>query len=114
MELHQRMGHVALSVACRLTEQGLVRGLKFDKSVDEGTFCESCVYVKATRKPIAKEREGERHGAIEVGTLMHSDVWGPSPVAMLGGRRYYVTFTEDKTRLTYMHLLCQKSETFAA
>lgn len=79
------MGHVALSVARRLTEQGLVRGLKFDKSVDEGTFRESCMYVKATRKPIAKEREGERHSAIEVGTLMHSNVWGPSPVTMLGG-----------------------------
>ncbi|KAF8545920.1 hypothetical protein OG21DRAFT_1374992, partial [Imleria badia] len=93
MELHRRMGHIAPSVAHRLAENGLVSGLKFDMSVDEGTFCECCVYAKATRKPIAKEREGER--ATELGALVYSDVWGPSPVATLGGQRYYVTFTDD-------------------
>ena len=54
MELHRRYGHIAPSVARRLVENGLVGGLKFDESKDGGTFCESCVYAKAMRKPIAK------------------------------------------------------------
>ena len=33
---------------------------------------------------------------------------------MLGGRRYYVTFTDDHSHLTYLCTLRQKSETFLA
>ncbi|KIJ05997.1 hypothetical protein PAXINDRAFT_92645, partial [Paxillus involutus ATCC 200175] len=78
MELHRRMGHIAPSAARRFAEKGLVSGLKVNTSSDELTFCESCVYAKATRKPIAKVREGER--AKEVGGLVFSDLWGPAPV----------------------------------
>ena len=33
---------------------------------------------------------------------------------MIGGWHYYITFTDDKTCLMYLHLLCQKSKAFAA
>jgi hypothetical protein len=52
--------------------------------------------------------------ASEFGGEVHSDVWGPAPVAMIRERRYYVTFTDDKTHMTYLHLLCCKSETLTA
>ena len=48
MELHHQMGHIAPSVARCLAENGLVSGLVFDDLKDKGTFCESCVYAKAT------------------------------------------------------------------
>jgi hypothetical protein len=112
MELHRRMGHIAPSAARRLAEQGLVSGLKFDLSKDEPTFCESCVYAKATRKPIVKARQGER--ATEFAQEVHTDLWGPAPMPTINGRRYYISFTDDKTRLTYLHLLRQKSEAFSA
>src|SRR5882757_27707 len=112
MELHRRMGHISPSVARRLAENGLVSGVKVDLSSGENVYCESCVYAKATRKPIAKEREGER--AKEFADEVHTDLWGPAPVETFGGRRYYISFTDDKTRLTYLHLLRQKSEAFAA
>jgi len=112
MEFHRRMGHIVPSVVQRLAEQGLVSGLKIDTSKDEPTFCESCIYGKATRKPIAKEREGLC--AESIGDIVFSDVWGPAPVATLGGKRYYVTFTDDNTRLTHFQPLHQKSETFEA
>ena len=30
--------------------------------------------------------------------LIHSDVWEPSPVASIGGSRYFVVFIEDYSR----------------
>lgn len=32
----------------------------------------------------------------------------------LGGCRHYISFTDNKTRLTYIHFLLQKSEAFSA
>jgi len=112
MELHRRMGHIAPAVAKKLVDNGLVTGVRLDTSADEPIFCESCIYAKATRKPVAKEREGER--ASVFGGEVHTDVWGPAPVATLRGRRYYVTFTDDKSRLSYLYLLRRKSDTFPA
>ena len=97
MELHCRMGHISPIFACHLAENGLVSGLKFDLLKDEPTFCEACVYVKATRKPVAKERVGER--TMEFSAGVHMDVWGSAPVETIGGRHYYIMFTDDKTRL---------------
>ena len=41
---------------------------------------------------------------------MHSDLWGPSPVESKGGKKYYITFIDDKTRLTTIYLLRTKDE----
>ena len=30
--------------------------------------------------------------------LVHIDLWGPSPVAYLGGSSYYITFIDDSSR----------------
>ncbi|OJA08610.1 hypothetical protein AZE42_09794 [Rhizopogon vesiculosus] len=84
MELHRRLGHIAPSAACRLAEHGLVTGLKIDLSSGEHTFCKSCVYAKATRKPIAKERTGEH--AQDFAGEVHTDLWGPAPVETLRGK----------------------------
>ena len=108
MELHQCYGHIAPSIAHRLVKNGLVSGLKFDDLKDGGTFCESCIYVKATCKPIMKIQEGK--WSKEVGTLAWSDVWGPTPVEMLGGRRYYITFTDDHLHLTYVLVYASSEE----
>ena len=73
-------------------------------------FCKSCIYAKATRKSVAKEREGNR--AENFGAEVHSDLWGPAPVATKGRKRYYVTFIDDKTRLTNLYFLAKKSDSF--
>ena len=43
---------------------------------------------------------------------MHSDLWGPAPVESKGGKKYYITFTDDKTRLTHLYLLQRKDKVF--
>jgi len=42
---------------------------------------------------------------MEFGGEVHSDLWGPAPVEMKGGKKYYIMFMDDKTQLTNMHLL---------
>jgi hypothetical protein len=83
--------------------------LKYTPS-DQKLFCESCVYAKATRQSVPKIREGER--AAEFGGEVHSDLWGKSPVESKGGKVYYITFIDNKTRLTHLYFLKTKDETF--
>ena len=46
------------------------------------------------------------------GNEVHSDIWGPSPVKTLGGKSYYITFTDDHSRETYLDLWSHKSDVF--
>ena len=80
---------------------------------DQSTLnCDSCEYAKTTRKPIQKQREGLQ--ADSFGAEIHSDVWGASTTESLGGRRYYVTFTDDYSRYSWIEPLRTKDETFEA
>ncbi|THH14813.1 hypothetical protein EW146_g5572 [Bondarzewia mesenterica] len=113
MEFHRQMGHVSPSTAKRLVEKGFVMGVKLvDTASGDPLFCESCVFAKAHRKPVPKTREGER--AKTFGGEVHSDLWGPVRVTTLSGRRYYVSFTDDKMRITHLYLLRTKFKTFPA
>jgi hypothetical protein len=110
-QLHRRLGHISPAVAKRLISNNLVSGVRFEEtSSGDPFFCESCVYAKATRRPVPKQREGDR--ATEFGGEIHSDLWGPAPVESKGGKRYYVTYTDDKTRLTNIYFLAKKSGAF--
>lgn len=90
------MGHISPEIAKRLVSQGFVTGVRLEMTGSgDPFFCELCIYAKSTRKPIQKVRGGER--ATEFGGEIHTDLWGPAPVESRGGKRYYVTFTDDKT-----------------
>ena len=56
----------------------------------------------------SKDREGEH--AEEFGGEVYSDVWGLAPVELRGGRKYYVTFIDDKSQLMTLYLLKTKDE----
>ncbi|WJZ96954.1 hypothetical protein VitviT2T_015594 [Vitis vinifera] len=42
--------------------------------------------------------------------LIHSDVWGPSPVASIGGSRYFVVFIDDYSRYSWIFPMKSRSE----
>ena len=106
---HQCMGHISPDIARKLVKDKMVTGIRLEYTpFGRPFFCASCIYVKATRKPVPKMREGEH--AEEFGGEVHSDVWGPALVESRGGRKYYVTFINDKSQLTTLYLLKTKDE----
>ena len=42
--------------------------------------------------------------------LIHSDVWGPSHVASIGGSRYFVVFIDDYSRYSWIFPMKSRSE----
>jgi hypothetical protein len=48
------------------------------------------------------------------GDEIHTDVWGPSPIATCQGHKYFATFTDDATRCTITYLLHTKDEVLEA
>ncbi|THH01090.1 hypothetical protein EW026_g1530 [Hermanssonia centrifuga] len=109
-ELHRLIGHISHDTARDLVKKGLILGVVIEDSLSTGT-CAACKTAKATRKPVQRYREGDRSAAI--GDEIHSDVWGPAPVETLGGRRYYVSFTDDNSRWTQIYLMRTKDEVFS-
>ena len=54
-ELHQKMGHISLTVIKWLIKQKTVLELELDVK-SEASFCPTCAKVKPTCKPVPKER----------------------------------------------------------
>ena len=94
-KFHRRMGHISLDAARKLVKDNMITGVRLEYTPSKNFFCASCVYAKATRKSVPKMREGAR--AEVFGGEVHSDLWGKAPVESRGGKKYYVTFIDDKT-----------------
>ena len=46
--------------------------------------------------------------------LVHSDVWGPSPITSINGTRYFVIFVDDFSRFTWFFPLTHKSQVLSS
>ncbi|GKA40567.1 polyprotein [Tanacetum coccineum] len=42
--------------------------------------------------------------------LVHSDVWGPCPITSKSGFKYFITFVDDYSRVTWLYLMKNRSE----
>lgn len=71
-------------------------------------FCEHCVFVKQTRVRFTTGI----HKIEEKLGYMHSDLWGPTQTPTHGGKRYFITFTDDYSRKVWIYLLKTKDEAF--
>jgi len=68
--------------------------------------CESChlskdYHVKFVPKPYRPSKPFY---------LIHNDVWGSSKVITLFGKRWFITFIDDHTKLCWVYLLNKKSD----
>ncbi|CAJ2663478.1 unnamed protein product [Trifolium pratense] len=97
---HRRLGHPSFRVMKQIFPS-------FFKNLDvESLCCEVC--------ELAKHKRASFPVSNKVSTspfyLIHTDVWGPSNVPNISGARWFVTFIDDCTRVTWVYLLRQKSE----
>jgi len=47
-----------------------------------------------------------------VGGEIHSDLWGPASVFTINRKEYFISFTDDHSRHTMIHLLRKKDQVF--
>ena len=76
------------------------------KGLDIQPFhCDICEYAKHTRIsfPISNKRSSPFF-------QIHSDIWGPSTIPNTSGSRWFVTFIDDCTRVSWIYLLKNKSD----
>ncbi len=109
MEAHCRFGHIPVRAIREMITKGFITGVELIPS-GEDRQCEACICAKSTCKPVPSRQEG--HCMTDLGEEIHSDVWGPSCVVMLGGRKYYISFTDDHSHFSTLYLLRKKSEAF--
>jgi hypothetical protein len=106
---HRRFGHAGLDSLAKIAQEGLVEGMpvrtgSFKKIRDE--VREPCVLRKQTRKSFpASKRESQ--GPMD---LIHTDVCRPMQTKTPGGRRYFVSFTDDYSRSAVIQLLSDKNQ----
>ncbi|KAL5752556.1 hypothetical protein ACOSQ2_023063 [Xanthoceras sorbifolium] len=98
---HARLGHPSLSRLQLLASQGHFGSIQFQKF-----DCTSCHFGKQTKLPF--------NNSVSFSSapfdLIHSDIWGPSPIPTEGGSRYFVIFVDDFSRYTWIYLLHHRSE----
>ena len=91
-----------------LWKRGLVEGLpklKYDK--DE--ICKACQMSKQSRISFSPKNEVSTSKPLE---LLHMDLYGPSDIMSLGGKKYVYVIVDDFSRFTWIILLATKDEAF--
>ena len=97
---HQRIAHPSEPVMSKL----------FPNYCTNTHECEICQMSKATRLPFVPSKSRTS----KLFEVVHSDIWGPSRVESFDGYKYFVTFIDDYSRVTWLYLLKSKSEFFTA
>jgi hypothetical protein len=94
---HKRLGHPSLGYMKKLCPQ------LFNFNCEK-IFCETCIKAKSHRSiyPLSNTK------ALAPFDLIHTDVWGPSPIISKAGYRWYIIFVDDFSRLTWLYLLKTK------
>ncbi|KAL0463140.1 UNVERIFIED_CONTAM: transposon Ty1-A Gag-Pol polyprotein [Sesamum latifolium] len=88
---HARLGHISKDRIRRLVD---TKSLEID-DLDHLPTCESCLKGKMTKKPFV----GQSAIAKGLLDLVHTDVCGPLSIPARGGFSYFITFTDDHSRL---------------
>ena len=104
---HCRFGHLGEQNMTKLMNSDLVNGM--DVSTKTLTFCEPCVQGKAHQQPYPKQSNNRSDHIMD---LIHADVCGPLKPLSLGGKGYFVTFTDDYSRFVWVRFIRYKSEVF--
>uniref|UniRef100_A0AAV1VGZ7 Integrase catalytic domain-containing protein n=1 Tax=Peronospora matthiolae TaxID=2874970 RepID=A0AAV1VGZ7_9STRA len=106
---HLRLGHIGHDGLNCIVTKNIGIGIDIS-SVKKWDVCEGCALGKQTRVRFQSNTTARTSKLLEV---IHSDVCGPMSMATFSGKRYFVTFIDDKSRYCVVYLLKSKSEVAA-
>ena len=99
---HHRLGHPNMQ-----TLQQIISTYRHPtSSVNKLLSCNACLTSKPHRLPYSSSIH-QTHKALEI---VHSDLWGPSPVISHTENQYYLIFVDDFTQYTWLYPLKLKSD----
>ncbi|XP_052140004.1 uncharacterized protein LOC127759822 [Oryza glaberrima] len=98
--LHCRLGHPSFDNVSKLYPI-LFNGVNKSRLV-----CDACEFGKHTRTPYV----GSGLRSYEPFILIHYDVWGPWPVTLVSGFKWFVSFIDCYTRMTWIYVLKHKND----
>nr|GEU79651.1 copia protein [Tanacetum cinerariifolium] len=71
--------------------------------------CDSCEFAKNKHVHLSPRANKQAASLFE---LVHLDVWGPCPITSKSGFKYFVTFVDDYSHVTWLYLMKNRSEVF--
>ena len=104
---HLRYGHLSFNGLKTLQQKSMVTGLPQIHCPSQ--LCEECTKGKHHRESFPHTQVWRAHQILQ---LVHSDLCGPINPTSTSGKRYFITFTDDYNRKTWVYFLYEKSETF--
>lgn len=99
---HERLGHSSQKALEQLKSKDMLKNIG-DCNFE---FCKSCLSGK--QKKVSSSLNENK--ASRILQLVHSDVFGPTLVASLGGSWYYISFIDDYSRKVWIYLMKYKFE----
>ncbi|CAL8165963.1 unnamed protein product [Prunus armeniaca] len=104
---HMRYGHLNQRSLQLLHKKDMVVGLPSIQS--EKAICEGCIFGKFHRLPFSQSTWKAR-APLE---LVHEDICGPTRTPSFNGKKYFLLFVDDYSRMMWVYFLEQKSEAFS-
>ncbi|KAL0275908.1 UNVERIFIED_CONTAM: hypothetical protein PYX00_003626 [Menopon gallinae] len=103
MKWHRRLGHLNFVDLKKMEKNA--NGVRI-KKIEENTNCDICIRGKLCRSPFVKDTASKA----KLLEIIHSDVCGPMKTESLGKSKYFVTFTDEKSRWTEVYFIRKKSQ----
>ncbi|CAN1293972.1 Retrovirus-related Pol polyprotein from transposon RE2, partial [Linum perenne] len=100
MLLHSRLGHPSFHYLKHLFPSKF-QGIKLSDFK-----CDACHFAKDHRVTFP----ARGYSPSKPFYLIHSDVWGPSKISTISGKKWFITFIDDHTRMCWLYFFTKKTE----
>jgi GAG-pre-integrase domain/Integrase core domain len=101
---YARLGHPSTQTTIKVINSNRLSCIR-----NHFTFCKDCIQAKA--HVLSFSLSSSTNKPLE---LVHSDLWGPSPIVSYNGYKYYVSFIDDYSRFIWIYFLKNKSDALLA
>ena len=105
-EWHEKLGHLNEYNLKQMAKSGRVYSLNI-KGDEKLTQCEVCLREKQTSTPFPKSTDQRTVNLLEI---VHTNLCGPMRHSSFSGKKYFVTFIDDKSRWCEVYFVNNKSE----